>query len=122
MGEVIELWPHRAMNEALEALDEFGKTGSREIFKKWKEKYGNKIEQEKVAILNILTGEGNGPEDIVRPTKALITDAGIMKYKEWYTKHAGEIWVMYHEQDTDYASNYEEWCEKQYNKYLEGGV
>jgi len=37
------------MIEALKALDKFEKTGNRKGFKDWQEKYGEKMEKERVA-------------------------------------------------------------------------
>ena len=47
MTKIIKLWPYQAINEALKALTEFEKTGSREGFKKWTKGYSEKIEDEK---------------------------------------------------------------------------
>ena len=119
MGDVIELWPHQAVNKAMEALEEFKETGSRESFKKWKEKYGDKIEHEKKVIISILTGEK--PMNSFTPIDDMKKDASIMEHEKWYEKHGGELWIMYHEEGANYDTNYEEWCENRYNKYAKGG-
>ena len=119
MGDVIELWPHQAVNKAMDALEEFKETGSREGFKKWREEYGDKIEHEKKAIISILTGEK--PMNNYTPTiDDIKKDAGTMAPDKWYEKHGGELWIMYHEEGANYDTDYEDWCEKKYNKYSEG--
>ena len=56
MAKVIELWYYQAIDKALKALTEFEENGSREGFKKWKNEYSEKIENEKKSVINTLKG------------------------------------------------------------------
>lgn len=119
MAKIIELWPHQAINKAMDALLEFKKTGSREGFKKWREKYGDKIEHDKKIIIDILTGEKTSHS--FTPTDDMKKDASIMDQEKWNEKHGDELWITYHEEGANYDTDYEDWCEKRYAKYSEGG-
>lgn len=117
MAKIIELWPHQAVNKALDALSEFQKTGSREGFKKWRDEYGEKIEKDKKIIIDILTGEKPVPR--YTPIDDMKKDALLMDFEEWDEKHGDELWIMYHEEGVnyDYDVNYEDWCENKYDEY-----
>ena len=43
------------------------------------------------------------------------TDLG---YEEWCEKYGDELWATYHEEGANYDTDYENWCEARYNKYV----
>lgn len=45
--------------------------------------------------------------------------ATTMEYEAWQDLYEEELWAAYHEEGANYDQNYEDWCEKIYNKASE---
>lgn len=41
-----------------------------------------------------------------------------MNYSDWLEENEEELWIKYHETGACYDSDYERWCERQYEEEI----